>query len=185
MRKQVRVFLLMAALVSACGTPMGGRGPETGGNRGPGQGTCRSPVDQLQEQLAETAQALQLTPRQVVLWEAYQASVSGLMADQIKREIYAPSPRSALQQIDGKVDMARNRLAAMEDIAERATALYRSLDNGQKKIADQRLAGTVPALYAAPVCQGDAGRSGGEGGGPGAGGRGGPGGMERGEPGRF
>ena len=185
MRKQVRVFLLMAALVSACGTSMGERGPETGGNRGPGQGTCRSPVDQLQEQLAETAQALQLTPRQVVLWEAYQASVGGLMADQIKREIYAPSPRSALQQIDGKVDMARNRLAAMEDIAERAAALYRSLDNEQKKIADQRLAGTVPALYAGPVCQGDAGRPGGEGGGPGAGGRGGPGGMGRGEPGRF
>ena len=76
-------------------------------------------------------------------------------------------------------------VAAIEDIAERAAALYRSLDNGQKKIADQRLAGTVPALYAAPVCPGDAGRPGGEGGGPGAGGRGGPGGMGRGEPGRF
>ena len=196
MKKTFRVALLATVSVltiSACGTPMGGRGgppmgdgPEAGGNRGQSQGVCRSPIDQMQEQLTETAQALKLTPKQAVLWEAYQASVGNLMADQVKRELYAPPSRSALHQINGKVDVVRNRLAAMEEIAERATALYQSLDDEQKKIADQRLAGTVPALYSGLICQGggEAGR-GSERGGPGQGGRGGPGGMGGGGMGRY
>lgn len=193
MMKALRSCLLatvVAVSISACGTPMGGPGGRPAGGqaedeRGVGRGVCRSPIDQLQEQLAETALALKLTPRQVVLWEAYQAGVRRLMADQVKREIYALASRSALNQINGKVDVVRNRLAAMEEVAELATALYQALDGEQQRVADQRLAGTVPALYSGLSCQGgDAVRSG-ERGGPGQGGRGGPGGMGGGGMGRF
>lgn len=185
--RRIAMAVMTAGLViSACSTPMGGAGgrPPGGGKEGGDaigmcRGVYRSPIDQLQEQFAETALMLKLTPRQTVLWDAYQASVGGLVADQIKREINASPMRSALNQINGKVDEVRNRLAAIEDIAERANALYQSLDGEQKKVADLRLASTVPALYSGQSCQsGDSGRSG-ERGGPGAGSgaRGGPGGI--------
>ena len=187
MKKQVCMAMLVAAWAVGCAAPSGGRGsppsgsgPEGGEGRGQaqGQGVCRAPVDQVQEQLAETALALKLTPKQLVLWEAYQASVGSLMSDQIKREVYSPPTRSAVQQVNGKVDVVRNRLTAMEEIAERGTVLYQSLDDAQKKVADLRLAATVPPLYSGLICQGggDSGQRG-ERGGPGQGGRGGPGGM--------
>lgn len=188
MKGQIRVSLLiitLVAVVSGCGTPGGRGGPENGGGRGPGQGTCQSPVAQLQTQFAETAQALQLTPKQLVLWEAYQSSVGEMMADQIKHELDAPASRLSMQQIGAKVDVARNHLTAMEDVAGRATALYQSLDSEQKKTADLRLAGTIPVLRYGSSCQGDAGRPSGEDSGPGKGGRGGPGGMGGGGTGRF
>lgn len=177
--------LMVLGVLAGCASPQGGPGGSPGGGFEPGGGrggnptAFRSPIEQIQEQLAETASALKLTPKQTVLWESYQASVGALMADQVKREVYASTPRTALQQIHAKVDVVRNRLAAMEEVAERATALYQSLDETQKKIADQRLVATVPALYSGLVVQGgEGGRSAGSGpGGPGGrGGQGGPGG---------
>jgi len=179
-------------VLSACATPygggmggpgggpggMGGSGGMNGGERGvPERGAFKSPIEQIQEQLVDTAMALKLTPKQAVLWDAYQASVGALMADQVKQELYATTPRTALQLINGKVDVVRNRLTAMEEIAERATTLYQSLDDGQKTIADQRLAATVPALYSGLVVQSGGGRAGGGQEQGGRGGRGGQGGM--------
>jgi len=163
--------LCFAAMVAACGTPPGGRG----GPDGPGEqrgGNCKAPADQLRDQLSETAQSLNLSPKQRVLWEKYEESVSGLMADQLRLSPYQAPNRTAVQQINAKVDNVRNRLAAMEELSERAGTLYQSLDERQKKVADQRLSGTVPALYSGLVCSG-AGAGGGERGGPGQGGPGG------------
>ncbi|WP_319245244.1 Spy/CpxP family protein refolding chaperone [uncultured Propionivibrio sp.] len=178
-------------VLSACATPYGGGmggpgggpggmggGGMNGGERGVSQGAAfKSPIEQIQEQLVDTAMALKLTPKQAVLWDTYQASVGALMADQVKQELFATTPRTALQLINGKVDVVRNRLTAMEEIAERATTLYQSLDDGQKTIADQRLAATVPALYSGLVVQSGGGRAGGGQEQGGHGGRGGPGGM--------
>lgn len=188
-----RVFARSATVagilvLSACATPyggpgggpsgMGGVGGMSGGERGmPQGGAFKSPIEQIQEQLVDTAMALKLTPKQAVLWDAYQASVGALMADQVKQELYATTPRTAVQLINGKVDVVRNCLTAMEEIAERATTLYQSLDDGQKTIADQRLAATVPALYSGLVVQSSGGRAGGGQEQGGRGGRGGQGGM--------
>lgn len=103
--------------------------------------------DQIQLQLRDLAQDLKLTPRQTILWEAYQDKVQALMNDLVRLEPYRPATRGALQQIGGKVEVVRNRLAAMEDIAEAADKLYQTLDAEQRKVADQRLAATVPPLY--------------------------------------
>jgi hypothetical protein len=146
-----------------------------------------SPVmDTLQQQLSEVATALNLTPRQQVLWDDYQAKVGALMADQMRVNLNTPTPRGTMPQIDAKVDTVRNRLAAMEEIAEAARRLYQSLDETQRGVADQRLAATLPALYSGLAVGGDmAGPpdmshrggppSGGMGGGPGGGKRGMPG----------
>jgi hypothetical protein len=151
--------LFFAALLGACGSPSGGPGGmPAGGMGGPderaGSSSCKAPADQIGEQLAETAQSLALTPKQTALWDAYQESIGALLADQFKLEPYRGRNRSALAQIGDKVDVVRNRLAAMEEVADRASILYEALDATQKKIADQRLIGTIPVLYAAPSCQG-------------------------------
>jgi hypothetical protein len=147
-----------------------------------GSGT-QSVVDQLQIQLQTTADALKLTPRQLPLWDAYQERVSALMADQLRIRSYERANQTALQLIDDKVNTVRHRLTAMEDIAEAARKLYTALDAEQKKVADQRLAQTVPALYSGLVGSsgGHSGsserRGGGEMGGRGGGMRGGMRGM--------
>ena len=76
------------------------------------------------------------------------------MADQMKQESASFARRTAVQQINSKVDTVRNRLAAMEDVSDKAVMLYQSLDDAQKKIADLRLPATVPTLYSGLACQG-------------------------------
>lgn len=188
-------FLLSATLactLAACAPMGGGREGMPGGpgnppgNQGSGSG-APSVVEQIREQLRDTAQVLNLSPKQAILWEAYQESVSALMADQLKLETYQARHQTALQQIDGKLTTVRNRLTAMEDVAERAAMLYQSLDETQKKTADLRLAATVPPLYSGLSCQGG-GNSPSERSGPGSrGGMGNPpgGGMGGGGMGRF
>lgn len=147
---------LLAVILSAC-APMGGRerGQDGGmdrsrnglGERGSGPNGVQMVFDQMQGQLRDTAQELALNPKQAVLWEQYQEKVGALMSDLIRLEPYHPPGQTALQQLDARVDTVRNRLAAMEDLAASARRLYQSLDDGQRKIADRRLASTVPALY--------------------------------------
>ena len=180
-------LLLAAALsLSAC-APMGGRGgpaggPPSGGSGRDDAGGALSVTSQLQNQLQRTLDALKLTPSQAVLWDIYQEKIGALMADQLKLQPARSVRQNAPQQIMLKVDVVRNRLAAMEDIQDAANKLYAALDDGQKKIADQMLAATIPALYSGLVENG--GGSSGERrrerpsgrGGPGGGGMGGPGG---------
>jgi hypothetical protein len=124
--------------------------PELGGSgqqESNGRSSTQMAVDQIQTQLQETSTALKLTPRQAVLWDAYQERISALMADLMRIEPYSAHLGSAPQQIEKKAASVRNRLAAMEDIVDASKQLYEALDPEQKKIADQRLAATVPPLY--------------------------------------
>lgn len=132
-------------------------------------------LEQIQAQLSGTAQALNLNPRQQALWETYQSRVGALVADQMRVDFNSAMRRTAMQQIHAKVDTVRNRLTALEDIATAAQALYQSLDETQRAVADQRLAGTVPALYSGLGSPGGAGPM--PGGRNGGAGMGGPGGM--------
>lgn len=157
-------LLLVAAVCAAACAPLGARDDNDGpGRRGPGSdpggpsGGGATVVSLLQTQLAETAEALKLTPPQVVLWDAYQEKVSALMADQLRVQPYGTSRLAAPQQIARKVDVVRNRLAAMEEIDEAAHRLYAALDSTQKATADRMLPGTVPGLYSGLM--GDSGRN--------------------------
>lgn len=159
MRTHMSVSLtLLAMALAACSGPPRDHGNMPGGSDMPRESarsmiSCQSVTAPLQTQLQETAMALMLTPRQVVLWNSYQESVSALMADQMKTSLYQSTARSALAQIQARIDTASNRLAALEQIADQARILYQSLDASQQKIADQRLAGTLPALHTGLDCQ--------------------------------
>lgn len=179
MTRRLALLLLASLILSAC-APMGDRGgpggnpPSQGGEMGGGGSSMI--VAQLQSQLQATAEALKLTPKQNALWDAYQEKISALMSDQMKLMPYQASGQNALLQIGRKTDTVRNRLTAMEDIQDAAGKLYAALDDKQKKVADQMLPQTVPALYS-----GFGSSSGGSGGERGSeragGGRGGPGGS--------
>lgn len=176
MYKSVRSSLLVAAVatvLSACSGPGGGRGGPGGPGDKAGAGGCRTLVEQSREQFVQTARALALTPTQQVLWEDYEESVAALISDQLRVDGFNGARRGALQQIDVKIDAARQRIALMEKLALKAATLYQSLDEQQKRVADRQLAATVPDLYSGSVCL--AGNGGGEGGG------GGPGGGARGK----
>ncbi|MBS0371659.1 MAG: Spy/CpxP family protein refolding chaperone [Proteobacteria bacterium] len=147
MKTRFLPLLTASTLVIAACAPLRGPGGEPPGQGGMGRGGGAMVVAQIQGQLQQTAEALQLTPRQLPLWEVYQEKVGALMADQLKLSSYAAVSQSAPKQVAHKVEVVRNRLAAMEDIQDAAEKLYATLDDTQKKIADQRLAQTVPALY--------------------------------------
>ena len=168
----------LSLLLAACASPSGGSGGSPGGGK-PGEFSsvnCKSVVEQSRAALAESVRTLALSPRQLVLWEDYAASVRALVSDQIHLETFAGGRRSAVQQIDAKTAALRQHLAYQEAAAASAATLYQSLDEAQKRIADQQLAATVPDLYAATQClAGNSGERagsgrGGQGGGPDSGG---------------
>ena len=178
MKTQATTLLIFSLLAITACAPMDGRNGPDGGQPGRGQmegGGGATVVDNLQTQLQKTAEALNLTPPQAVLWDAYQEKVGALMADQMKMPPYSASRQNALRQISQKVETVRNRLTAMEEIQEAASKLYGSLDEKQKAIADQTLPQTVPALYSG-LGSGSGGKSGGERNSERPSGRGGPGG---------
>lgn len=149
---------LSVLLLAACAThgPDGDRGhrDDSGESRSrrprgeqrssDGPGSIR---EDLQTQLSEVEQRLSLTPFQQVRWDRYREAVGALMADQLRMDPRPVARVDAPRQIERRVDLVRNRLVAMEDIAEAAKQLYGSLDDEQKRIADRLLPGTVPALY--------------------------------------
>lgn len=142
-------LLSLVLLMTACASAPDGdfdrsrRGPPAEARGGGSAGV----VDELQTQLAEVEQSLSLTPLQRPLWERYRETIGALMADQLRLDPRPVTRVDAVKQIGRKVDVVRNRLVAMEDIAEAAELLYGTLDPNQRRVADRLLPGTVPALY--------------------------------------
>ena len=87
-----------------------------------------------------------LTSAQQPLWDAYADKVSALAADMSRERsrLQATLQLKSLQRIDQSVDVARNRLTALEEIASAAKALYGRLAPEQQSLADTRLATTLP-----------------------------------------
>src|SRR5258706_5060654 len=108
--------------------------------------TTMSANDQVRMQLSSVRSGLKLTPEQASVWQVYENKVVDLLED-LSRGANQPQGGNALKQIDSRVDVVRNRLTAMEEIAEAANKLYASLSEEQKAMADRTLAGTLPALY--------------------------------------
>jgi LTXXQ motif family protein len=180
--RSITVCLTLALGAVAC-APAGRMGP--GGEAGGRDGLrhARMPGNGMQIRLRDTALQLKLTPQQVPLWNEYERKVSLLLSDMLRAQPEPPPNLSAMQEIGRKVDIARDRLAAMEDVADAAARLYGSLSAEQKKVADLRLAATVPSGDAglddgygdadtdSPRPAGDGGRAGRAGGGVGRHGR--------------
>src|SRR5471032_2063563 len=108
--------------------------------------------------LANFKAALKLTPLQEVSWQAYEADVRTLMADQARNPPTTPaSAQTAVQKVSQKVEAARGRLTAIEKIYNSAARLYEDLSDDQKAVADRLLETTIPPLYPATVAANDGG----------------------------
>jgi S-adenosylmethionine:diacylglycerol 3-amino-3-carboxypropyl transferase len=97
--------------------------------------------------LQEVKQRLKLQTAQQAAWESFARRVQALMEDQMRGVARPDDREDAVHQINRRVDVVRNRLAAMEDIADAASQLYSMLSSDQRKIADELLPTTVPTLY--------------------------------------
>ncbi|MBV9191071.1 MAG: Spy/CpxP family protein refolding chaperone [Betaproteobacteria bacterium] len=148
MNKRAALAALLAAATAPALAQMGGRrrggmgkGGDQSGNDGPkdkGGGAPR--VNLLETTAHELHEDLKLTPVQEPLWDTYLEKVRLLGNDVVRERVQQPSGRTVTQQIDRIVDTARNRLAALEDIAQAAKDLYAKLTPEQQPTANPRLA---------------------------------------------
>jgi len=151
------LFAVSAALESFAQfggvTPGGG----TRGNRGrPDGGTHeqRPPVqnnspEQIEDRLGMLEEDLQLRADQRAAWQACEEKIIAYAADigrEQTRRLPGDATLSSIQQIDHTVDIARNRLTALEDIASAAKTLYGTLTVQQKSVIDPRLANIVSSI---------------------------------------
>jgi len=124
-----------------------GRDQRPGGDQRPAM--QEDPVGQAEYLLEMLREDLKLSADQMTAWKTYADKVSALASD-LSRErgrIKATLQLKALQRIDQSVDVARNRLTALEEIASAAKALYECLTPEQKSIADMRLATTLATHF--------------------------------------
>jgi hypothetical protein len=90
--------------------------------------------------MSQLEEDLQITAAQMPLWKTYRTRVMDMLEDTKRGPRISASETTAPKRFDALADMARNRLTAVEDIAEAGKALYASLTPTQKEIADRRLA---------------------------------------------
>jgi len=114
-----------------------GRRGSKGGDKG-----GREAVSSLEVTLHEFYEDLKLKPEQEPLWQTYADGVRALASD-VARERRQVTQLAVLQRIDRVVDVARDRLTAVEDIALAAKALYAKLTPEQREVADPRLANLI------------------------------------------
>ena len=90
--------------------------------------------------MSQLEEDLQITAPQMPLWKTYRSRVMDMLEDTKRGPRVSASETTATKRLDALADMARNRLAAVEDIVEAGKALYASLSPAQKQVADRRLA---------------------------------------------
>jgi len=143
---------LLAALALAAASDASAQGRGRGARGGAEKsGQARDlKVDPLEETIEELRVDLKLAPEQQPAWDSYVDKVRALVLDIARERARAADlakERGALKRIDHTVDVARDRLTALEDIAAAAKTLYGKLTPDQQRIADPRLAALVPAVY--------------------------------------
>jgi hypothetical protein len=98
-------------------------------------------------QLEQLHYQLRLKPDQEKAWASYQSKIESLMNDRLRERPQDAQPeKTAVQQIEARVDTVRNRLAALEDVADAARVLYPQLDERQRALADRLAVRTLPSL---------------------------------------
>ena len=145
-------FIILSALILAIAAA--DASAQRGGRRGGGadraakaQEKPQESVDQLALVLAELQEDLKLTANQQAVWDAYARNVEALASD-VARErgrTKEVMQMKVLQRLDHAVDVARDRLTAVEDIAATAKKLYAGLTPEQQSTADPRLATAIAA----------------------------------------
>jgi hypothetical protein len=151
-----RAFALALAGLVGVGearAQFGGMGRRGGGTRSGGRASGseqRDSPDALEVSLEELGGDLKLTAEQQPRWDVYRQRVEALAADigRERKRVAEEDKLDAVQQLKRVVDTQRNRLAAMEDIADAGAAFYSSLTAQQKALADRRLAKVMRGLTA-------------------------------------
>lgn len=143
-RRTLLAFLGSATLPAPAFAQYGGGRRGRRGDDATKTGGQREPTAALETTLHELGEDLKLTPQQQPLFDGYADKVRSLASD-MTRERQRQKTASAtqddvLKRIDRAVDTHRNRLTALEDIAQAAKALYAKLDSGQQLAANPRLA---------------------------------------------
>ena len=119
-----------------------GRGGMGGGGAAEGKAGKPEATPVLEVTLHELEEDLKLAPEQQPLFDAYAETLRGLANDVARQRQSTAKAASAtlVERIDRNVDTLRNRLTAVEDIAQAAKALYAKLNSDQQRAADPRLA---------------------------------------------
>jgi len=128
---------------------MGGGGPPSAGMpRGERFAGAADISELIEFRLQSLQEDLRLSPGQERVWEPYADRVRALAADIVRERSRARTgeQQTAPQQVDHALDVARNRLTALEDIAVSAKALYAALLPEQRLLADSRFATIVPVI---------------------------------------
>jgi hypothetical protein len=104
--------------------------------------------DVIDYRLALLQEDLKLSADQENAWRSYSDKVHFLLSDvsRERRRLQSGMSMNALQQVDHAVDVARNRLAAWEDVAGAAKTLYDRLTPQQRAMVDARFAGIVTLI---------------------------------------
>ena len=157
--------LSLAAADAVAQFPGGGQGGRggtgaTGGRNGQDRRPDRAPdtpvslMGQVEVQLDRLEEELHITLAQQPAWDSYARKVIRL-ADDVARARFAvrtaqdAPPSTAMQQFDRLAEAARNRVTVVDEIADAGRALYGTLTQEQKAIADRRL-----LLVALPLANG-------------------------------
>ncbi len=155
MRKGFIVFsVLMLAIAAVDASAQ--MGTRRGSGRGDGDRAAKAQekpqnsVDQLALILAELQEDLKLTADQQPAWDAYARNLEALASDLARERGRTKEvmQMKVLQRLDHAVDVARDRLTAVEDIAAAAKKLYAGLTPEQRSVADPRLATAIAAAAA-------------------------------------
>jgi parvulin-like peptidyl-prolyl isomerase len=131
------------------------RGSGDGREKGGGQ----EPVNPIEVTLHEFHEDLKLSAGQEPAWDAYVERIRALMSDIARENVQsAKAQTGVLQRVDRIVDVARDRLTAVEDIAISAKSLYARLTPAQQQAADPRLANVIAIALAGNVARSGADR---------------------------
>jgi hypothetical protein len=127
----------------------GARRARRGGGDDQKKGGEEPRANQIEVTLHEFHEDLKLTDAQEPAWESYVEKLRALARDVAREGRSRPAQLDLMQRIDRIVDSARNRLTALEDIAQSAKALLAGLTPEQQKMADPRLANIIAMPLAA------------------------------------
>ena len=143
MNKRCLLGLSLALATTGALAQFGGR--KSGEKRGEGRkGGAEPQAGLLDVTLHEFHEDLKLSAAQEPAWEAYAERLKALARDVRRERTHGSRVQGTLlQRLDRTVDLARNRLTAVEDIALAAKSLYAMLTEEQQKIADPRLANII------------------------------------------
>jgi len=152
MNKRAALALLLAAATPAF-AQFGGRrrggAPMDKGDKSAGGAEGEPRVNMFEVTVEELRQDLKLTAEQEPVWQSYVDKLRALAGDVTRERSNRPAAGSVTQQIDRIVDAARNRLTALEEVADSAKALYAKLTPEQQPAADPRLANLMAMPLAA------------------------------------